>query len=93
MRQGNKINVALFAFDREGYTYNKRLAKMGADGSRVSTFCFSIWLHIGQDVSNLAMCISSTFSYKFSFGKPGRTQLLFPHFGKPYRYMPLNDRP
>lgn len=30
-------------------------AKMGADGSRVSTFCFSIWLHIQQDVINLAM--------------------------------------
>jgi hypothetical protein len=33
------------------------------------------------------MCLSSTFSYKFIFGKPGRTQQLFPHFGKPYRYM------
>ena len=30
-------------------------------------FCFSIWLHIGQDVINLAMCKSSTFIYKFSF--------------------------
>jgi hypothetical protein len=47
------------------------LAKMGADGSRVSTFCFSIWLHIQLDVINLAMCISSTFIYKFSCGKPG----------------------
>jgi len=36
-------------------------AKMGADGSRVSTFCFSIWLHIQLDVINLAMCKSSTF--------------------------------
>jgi hypothetical protein len=31
----------------EGRTHNKG-AKMGADGSRVSTFCFSIWLHIVQ---------------------------------------------
>jgi hypothetical protein len=28
---------------------------------------FSIWLHIQQDVINLAMCKSSAFSYKFSF--------------------------
>lgn len=40
-------------------------AKMGADVSRVSTFCFLIWLHIGQDVINLAMCKSSAFIYKF----------------------------
>jgi len=42
-------------------------AKMGAAGSRVSTFCYSIWLHIQINVINLAMCISSTFIYKFSF--------------------------
>lgn len=46
---------------------NIGFAKMGADGSRVSTFCFSIWLHIQLDVINLAMCKSSTFIYKFSF--------------------------
>jgi len=46
---------------------NMGFAKMGADGSRVSTFCFSIWLHIQQDVINLAMCKSSAFIYKFSF--------------------------
>jgi len=44
-----------------------RFAKMGADGSRVSTFCFSIWLYIQLDVINLAMCKSSTFIYNFSF--------------------------
>ena len=32
---------------------------------------------------------SSAFIYKFIFGKPGRTQQLFPHFGKPYRCTPL----
>jgi hypothetical protein len=48
-------------------TANMGFAKMGADGSRVSTFCFSIWLHIQQDVINLAKRISSTFIYKFSF--------------------------
>ncbi len=48
-------------------TANMGFAKMGADGSRVSTFCFSIWLHIQLDVINLAMCKSSTFIYKFSF--------------------------
>jgi hypothetical protein len=46
---------------------NMGFVKMGADGSRVSTFCFSIWLHIQLDVINLAMCKSSTFIYKFSF--------------------------
>ena len=47
--------------------YNMGFAKMGADGSRVSTFCFSIWLHIQLDVINLAMCKSSTIIYKFGF--------------------------
>jgi hypothetical protein len=28
---------------------------------------FSLWLHIGQDIINLAKCKSSTFIYKFSF--------------------------
>ncbi len=51
----------------EGRTHNMGFAKMGADGSRVSTFCFSIWLHIQQDVINLAMYKSSAFIYKFSF--------------------------
>ncbi|MEO8211438.1 MAG: hypothetical protein ABI840_12840, partial [bacterium] len=59
---------------------NKRFAKIGADGSRVSTFCFSILLLFRLDINNLAECISSTFNYKFIFGKPGRTQQLFPHF-------------
>jgi len=43
------------------------IAKMGADESSVSTFCFSNWLHIQPDDINLAICISSTFVYKFSF--------------------------
>jgi predicted nucleotide-binding protein len=38
------------------------------------------------DINNLAKYKSSAFIYKFSFGKPGRTQQLFPHFGKPYRW-------
>ena len=33
---------------------NMGFAKMGADVSSVSTFCFLIWLHIQQDVINLA---------------------------------------
>jgi hypothetical protein len=66
---------------------------MGADGSRVSTFCFSIWLHIQLDVINLAMCISSTFIYKFSVGKPGRTNIYVPHFGKPYRWTEMAASP
>jgi len=53
--------------EKEARTANMGFAKMGADGSRVSTFCFSIWLHIQRDVINLAMCKSSTFIYKFSF--------------------------
>ena len=36
----------------EGRTHNMGFAKMGADGSSVSTFCFSIWLHIQLDVIN-----------------------------------------
>ena len=44
-------------------TANMGIAKMGADGSRVSTFCFSILLNIQQDVINLSMCISSTYIY------------------------------
>jgi len=40
---------------REKRTHNRGFAKMGADGSRVSTFCFSIWLHIQLDVINLAL--------------------------------------
>ena len=51
----------------EQRTANMGFAKMGADGSRVSTFCFSIWLHIQQDVINLTMCKSSAFIYKFNF--------------------------
>jgi hypothetical protein len=42
------------------------IAKMQADGSCVSTFCFSISLHIGQGVNNLVMCKSSTFIYKLA---------------------------
>jgi len=52
---------------RKQRTANMGFAKMGADGSHVATFCFSIWLHIGQDVINLAMYKSSTFIYKYSF--------------------------
>jgi hypothetical protein len=66
--------------------YNKRFAKMGTDESCVSTFCFSILLLFQLDINNLAKYKSSAFIYKFIFGKPGRTQLLFPHFGKPYRW-------
>ena len=58
-------------------------AKMGADGSRVSTFCFSIWLHIQQDVINLTMCKSSTFIYKFSFGLPGGRNSISPTSASP----------
>jgi hypothetical protein len=42
-------------------------------------------LLFGLDINNLAEYKSSAFIYKFIFGKPGRTQQLFPHFGKPYR--------
>ena len=41
-------------------------AKMGADESCVSIFCFSIWLHIQQNVINFAKWKSSAFIYKFS---------------------------
>jgi len=44
---------------------------MGADGSCVSTFCFSILLLFRLDINNLAKYKSSAFSYKFIFGKPG----------------------
>jgi len=44
---------------------------MQADEKRISTFCFSIWLHIKLDVINLAKCKSSTLKYKFGLGKPG----------------------
>ena len=53
--------------------------KMVADGSRVSTFCFSIWLHIQLDVINLAVCKSSTFIYKFS-SVSRAVGILFPAF-------------
>ena len=58
---GNKTDT------KDSTAHNMGFAKMGADGSRGSTFCFSIWLHTGQDVINLAMYKSSTFIYKFSF--------------------------
>lgn len=35
---------------------NRNLAKMWIDGSRVTTFGFSIWLHTQQEVINLTMC-------------------------------------
>ena len=60
-------------------------AKMGADGIRVSTFCFSIWLHIKLDVINLAICISSTFIYKFSFSLPGERNSIAPTSASPVR--------
>jgi len=34
--------------ERKGTTANKGICKSWADGNRVSTFCFSIWVHIGQ---------------------------------------------
>ncbi len=48
--------------------YNIGICKSWADVSRVSTFCFSVWLHIGQTNNYLAMCKSSAFIYKFCFG-------------------------
>jgi hypothetical protein len=62
----------------EGYAYNIGFGKMGADGSRVSTFCFSILLLFRQDVINLAMCKSSTFIYKLFFGWPGGRKSISP---------------
>ena len=62
-----KLKLNDFQNDNKPHTANKCIAKMQADGSRVSTFCFSIWLHIGQTNNYLAMCKSSTFIYKFSF--------------------------
>jgi len=60
----------------EGRTYNIGFAKMGAEGSRVSTFCFSLWLHIQQDVINLAMCKLQTFIYKLaSVSRGGRNSI------------------
>jgi hypothetical protein len=47
----------------------------------------SILLLFRLDINNLAEYKSSAFIYKFIFGKPGRTQQLFPHFGKPYRWL------
>jgi len=58
-------------------------AKMGADESRVSTFRFSIWLHIQLDVINLAKCMSSTFIYKFNFGSPGGRNSIPPTSASP----------
>lgn len=52
----------------KGRTYNMGLAKMGADGSRVSAFCFSIWLHIQLDVINLALEYAINFLSLFSSG-------------------------
>ncbi len=46
-------------------------------------FCVSIWLHIQQDVINLAKCKSSTINYKFSFSTPGLTEFYYPYFAKP----------
>jgi hypothetical protein len=47
----------------EGRTYNIGLGCQngGQTGTRVSTFCFSIWLYIQLDVINLAMCRSSIY--------------------------------
>jgi hypothetical protein len=64
---------------------NFGICKSRAVGSRVSTFCFSTWLHIGQEVNNLAICKSSTFIYKFSSGSQVDGSLS-PSFGK---YLPV----
>jgi hypothetical protein len=48
---------------------------------------FSIWLHIGQDEINLAMCQSSTFIIKFSFNS-GQTVGQFPNTQSPELYIP-----
>jgi hypothetical protein len=65
MQKGGDIHA--ITSRRKARTAKMGFAKMGADGIRVSTFCFSIWLHIQLDVINLAVCKSSTFIYKFSF--------------------------
>ena len=83
--EGLTMNIILI----ENFSYlhciQQAVCQNGGGRKPCFNICFSILLHIRQDVSNLAICISSTFSYKFIFGKPGRTQQLFPHFGKPYR--------
>jgi hypothetical protein len=38
---------------------------MGQTEPEFQLFVFSIWLHVGQDDINLAMCISSTFGLLF----------------------------
>jgi hypothetical protein len=40
-------------------------------------FCFSNWLHIRHYVSNLAICQSSTYMYKFSLSYPGGRITIF----------------
>ncbi len=57
--------------------------KIRADVSCVSTFGNSIGLHIQLDVINLTKCKSSSFNYKFDFGKPGLTEFYYPYFAKP----------
>jgi hypothetical protein len=64
---------------------------MGADGSRVSTFCFSILLLFRLDVINLAKYKSSAFIYKFNFGLPGRTEQHSPTSPSPARCMQPNS--
>jgi hypothetical protein len=58
------------------------IAKMQADGSRVSTFVILLG-YIQLDLIYLAMCISSSFLSLLSSGQPGRTELYSLHFGKP----------
>ena len=62
----------------KGRTYNMGFAKMGAYGSRVSTFCFSIWLHIQQDVINLALVLIINFFIFIQRQLAGADGILFP---------------
>ena len=72
-------------FIREG---GGQTTKWGADGRRVSTFCFSFWLHIQLEVINLAGCKSSTFILFINFPSVSRAdEILLP----PLRQV-LNDR-
>jgi len=66
---------------------------MGADGSRVSTFCFSIWLHIQLDVSNLALVLIINFFIFIQQQLAGADGILLPPLRQALiRYTPAKDR-
>jgi hypothetical protein len=57
--------IYFFEHLKKARTHKNSFAEMGQTEPEFQLFVFSIWLHVGQDDINLAMCISSTFGLLF----------------------------